>query len=69
MDFDREDLLKQLGAIRQQLIEVRTTLRPRSGLARCVDGVVDEIDELALVLTGKREYFHAPGAAAQMRGK
>ncbi|MTH96319.1 hypothetical protein E1297_10010 [Roseibium sp. RKSG952] len=66
LDFDRQELLKQLGEARCAMIRARRVMRPKSGLARAADAVIAEIDEFALVLTGDRSYFHAnPHAALQ----
>jgi hypothetical protein len=68
LDFDSDALLAALKACRGQVVEARRSMRPNSGLTRCADALIGEIDELALVLTGRRDFFHAPGHAAQMRG-
>lgn len=59
LDFDKNRLLSQLGQARQTLVLARRVMKPKSGLARAADGVIAEIDEFALVLTGDRAYFHA----------
>ncbi|MTI46035.1 hypothetical protein JM93_00321 [Roseibium hamelinense] len=64
LDFDKDAVLTQLGAARRTLIEARRVMRPKSGLARAADGVIAEIDEFALVLTGDRTFFHARPHAA-----
>jgi hypothetical protein len=68
LDFNRAELLAELGAARKAMITARRVMRPKSGLARAADAVVAEIDEFALVLTGSRDYFHASAHAALMRG-
>ncbi|NRG18627.1 hypothetical protein HPQ64_13095 [Rhizobiales bacterium] len=68
LDFDSKALLACLGNARSELIAARRGMKPRSGLARCVDALIDDIDELALVMTGQREYFHA-GGHARLSGK
>ncbi|MXN67090.1 hypothetical protein GR183_19445 [Stappia sp. GBMRC 2046] len=68
LDFDSKALLACLGNARGELIAARSAMRPRSGLARCVDALIDDIDELALVMTGRREYFHS-GGHARLSGK
>lgn len=65
--FDRDALLARLGAARQELVQVRSRMRPRSGLCRCVDALLDDIDELALVMTGRRDFFHSGGHSALSR--
>ena len=67
-DFDHNVLLQALGACRTQVVEAQRGMRLKSGVSRCADAIISEIDEFALVLTGARDYFHARGHAAQMRG-
>ncbi|MTI17307.1 hypothetical protein E1162_08630 [Rhodobacteraceae bacterium RKSG542] len=67
-DFDQKALLEHLGLVRRHLVKARATRNPRSGLARSLDGVIAEIDELALVMTGERDYFFSRGFSGQMRG-
>ncbi len=69
LDFDRDALLSELGTARKAMIAARRVMRPKSGLARAADAVVEEIDEFALVLTGARDFFHAGTSAALMRGR
>lgn len=64
LGFDETRLLETLGTCRSALIAAQTSLRPKSGLYRSIDAVIAEIDELALVLTGDRTFFYAPGHAA-----
>jgi len=42
-------------------------MRRKSGLSRSAEALICEIDEFALVLTGRRDYFHAGTHAALMR--
>ncbi len=65
--FNRDALLLSLGAARLELVQVRSKVRPKSGLCRCVDALLDDIDELALVMTGRRDFFHSGGHAALSR--
>jgi len=55
LDFDKTQVLDRLGEARQTLVSARRGMRPKSGLARAADAV---IDEFALVLTGSRDHFH-----------
>ncbi|MBO6891511.1 MAG: hypothetical protein JJ866_06180 [Roseibium sp.] len=57
-DFDQEEVLAALGRARRCLVEVQSSLRPRSGLSRSAGAVIAEIDEFAFVLTGQLNYFH-----------
>jgi len=68
MKFDHDTLLAALGVCRRQVVEARRGMRQKSGVIRCADAIVAEIDEMALVITGKREFFHASGSGAQFRG-
>ncbi|WP_349360262.1 hypothetical protein [Stappia sp.] len=66
--LDHAALLRTLADLRRALVEARRGMRPRSGLARCMDAVIEDIDELALVLTGDRAHFHARGHSARAPG-
>ena len=35
--------------------------RPTSGMVRCLDAMVDEMDAVAYLITGKDNYFHDKG--------
>lgn len=69
LDFDRDALLGTMKSARAGLVEARRGMQKRSGLMHCVDAVIEDIDELALVLTGRRDFFHAGGHAALSRGR
>lgn len=66
LDFDRDVLLAQLRQARRGMVEAQAGMRPRTGLYRCADAVISEIDEFALVLTGDRQFFHASPHSALM---
>ncbi|MBA5776454.1 hypothetical protein H2509_04855 [Stappia sp. F7233] len=63
LDFDRDTLLGTMKSARDELVQARRGMQKRSGLMHCVDAVIEDLDELALVLTGRRDYFHAGGHA------
>lgn len=65
LGFDMAELLAALGACRTALVRSQAGMRRRSGVYRGADAVIAEIDELALVLTGDRTYFYAPGHASR----
>ena len=67
LGFEPSELLGTLGTCRSALIAAQGGMRRKSGLYRGADAVIAEIDELALILTGDRTYFYAPGHAEQMR--
>ncbi len=66
--FDHQQLLAALGDCRRRVIDARRGMRQKSGIIRCADAIIAEIDEMALVVTGRRDYFHAAHHAAQFRG-
>ena len=57
LGIDPEGLLEKMGEARKTLIAAQSGMRRGSGLYRCMDAVLDEIDELAFVMTGEREYY------------
>ncbi|GAA0770231.1 hypothetical protein E1180_20245 [Roseibium denhamense] len=65
LDFDRGELLAALGAARETLISAQRGMRPKTGLFRAADAVIEEIDEFALVLTGARDHFHVKAHGSQ----
>ena len=61
--LDRATLLGTLGACRGALCEQRPAVPPHSALRHTSDGLVALIDDMALILTGERTYFHLNGHA------
>ena len=57
-NINRDDILDALSRARASLIEAKRHMRPRSGLSRSAEAVIEEIDDFAFVLTGSREHFH-----------
>ena len=55
---DHDALLKALEECRREAIAVRRMHRPRSGMVRCIDAMIDEMDAVAELITGKPAYFH-----------
>jgi hypothetical protein len=58
---DHDALLKALGECRREAIGVRRMHRARSGMVRCIDAMIDEMDAVAELITGKPAYFHDKG--------
>jgi hypothetical protein len=54
---------KLLESVRICRSEARRTHRPRSGVVRCLDSMIDEIDAVAELITAKPDYFHDKGSA------
>ena len=52
---ERDALLKELKQFRDRMSAIGSGWTRRSGLRRASDAVIDELDELAMVLTGDRE--------------
>ena len=61
--LDRAALLGALGACRGALCEQRPAMPLHSALRHTSDGLVALIDDMALILTGERTYFHLKGHA------
>ena len=61
--LDRTAPVGALGACRGALCEQRPAMPPHSVLRHTADGLVALIDDMALILTGKRTYFHRKGHA------
>jgi hypothetical protein len=60
---DRQRFLSALHAARREAIAARRYGRPRSGFARCIDAMIDEIDAVAELVTGNPTYFHDMGSS------
>jgi hypothetical protein len=58
-----EKLLESLRVCRSEAIAAKRFHRSRSGMARCINAMVDEIDAVAELITGKADYFHDKGSA------
>jgi hypothetical protein len=63
-----ERLLNAIGDCRKEAIAVRSMHRPRSGMARCLDTMIDEMDAVAELITGNASYFHDKGTTGGRRG-
>jgi hypothetical protein len=59
---DQQRLLNALGACRQEIIEQRRAMAPKSGLLYLADGLTHLIDDLAMLLTGDKTHFHNQGS-------
>ena len=56
-----EALLKAIEECRREANAARRMHRARSGMVRCLDAMVDEMDAVAYLITGKDNYFHDKG--------
>jgi hypothetical protein len=56
--LDRTALVGALGACRGALCKQRPAMPPHSALRHTADWLVTLIDDMALILTGNRTYFH-----------
>ena len=56
-------LLEALRVCRSEAIAAKRLHRPRSGMVRCLDSMLDEIDAVAELITAKSDYFHDKGSA------
>jgi hypothetical protein len=45
------------------IVMTRWVHRPRSGMVRCLDSMLDEIDAVAELITTEPDYFHDKGSA------
>ena len=57
---ERDALLRELKQFRDRMSAVGSGWTRRSGLRRASDAVIDELDEMAMVLTGNREALLDP---------
>jgi hypothetical protein len=60
---DHERLLEALRVCRSEVIAARRLHRSRSGMVRCLDSMLDEIDAVAELITARSDYFHDKGSA------
>jgi len=58
-----EKLLEALRICRSEAIAAKRLHRSRSGMVRCLDSMLDEIDAVAELITAKPDYFHDKGSA------
>ncbi len=57
-----ERLLEALRVCRAEAIAAKRYHRPRSGMARCLEAMVEELDAVAELITGDPQYFHDKGS-------
>jgi hypothetical protein len=57
-----ERLLEALRICRAEAIAAKRYHRPRSGMVRCLEAMVEELDAVAELITGDAKYFHERGA-------
>jgi hypothetical protein len=60
--IEKQRFLGALHAARREAIAAKKYSRPRSGFARCINAMVDEIDAVAELVTGNPAYFHDGGS-------
>lgn len=58
MPADIPALLGELGACRAAMIRVCTTVTPLNPAYRAASRIIDEIDQMAGLLTGDPRHFH-----------
>jgi hypothetical protein len=60
---NHDKLLEAIRLCRSETIAARRMHRSKSGMARCLDSMVEEMDAVTELLTGKLDYFHDRGSA------
>jgi hypothetical protein len=60
-EIDRAAIVERLRLCREAMVELRMGSPPRSLGRAAADQMIDNIDELAWILTGDRELFVAKG--------
>jgi hypothetical protein len=63
MLLNHDKLLEALRVCRCEAIAAKRMHRSKSGMARCLDSMVEEMDAVTELLTGKLDYFHDKGSA------
>ena len=63
--YSVDKVVEQLGLCRAQMIEVMRGKRMSSALYRSAEAVRDEIDQLTLMLTGRKDYFWSKDASGR----
>lgn len=59
--FNRPRILDGLRTARETAVEISAAASPRSALKACAETMIGLIDDLALLITGDRRYFHGKG--------
>lgn len=59
--LDRPRILEGLRTARETAVHIAAAATPRSALKACADTLIGLIDDMALLLTGDRRYFHGKG--------
>ncbi len=60
-----ESLLSALGEARREAVPARRMHRPRSGMLRCLDSMLEEMDAVTELITGNPAYFHDKGSSSR----
>jgi len=63
--YNPQAVLEGLGECRAQMIEVMRGERMSSAAYRSAEAMRDEIDQMAFLLTGRKDYFHSKDAASR----
>ena len=58
---DHSDTLEAMSECRRAMIRLTSAYPTRSGIYREAHAITGDLDDLALLLTGKRGYFLPPG--------
>jgi hypothetical protein len=65
--IDRAAIIERLRLCREAMVELRMGSPPRSLGRAAADQMIDNIDELAWILTGDRELFVTKGHGRNLR--
>jgi hypothetical protein len=60
---NHDKLLEALRVCRSEAIAAKRMHRSKSGMARCIDAMVEEMDAVIELITGRLDYFHDQGSA------
>jgi len=58
-----EKLLQALDVCRREAVAARRMHRPKSGMVRCLDAMLEEMDAVAELISGNPTYFHDKGSS------
>jgi hypothetical protein len=58
-----EKLLEALRVCRSEAIAAKRMHRSKSGRARCLSAMIEEMDAVTELITGRLDYFHDKGSA------
>jgi hypothetical protein len=60
---DHEKLLDALRVCRSEAIAAKRMHRPKSGMVRCLDSMLEEMEAVTELITGRPDHFHDKGSA------